>query len=79
MPRIKCASIECKWNNDTNMCTYGRTGHTLLMSNHYVTTVHDGRQHFHRCKAFELSDRAKELESEFQKFLDERDMDERST
>ena len=22
MPRIKCASVDCKWNSDTNMCTY---------------------------------------------------------
>lgn len=79
MPRIKCASVDCKWNSDTNMCTYGRTGHTLLMSDHYVTTVYDGRQHFHRCKAFEKSERAKELESEFQKYLNKRDIDERST
>lgn len=72
MPRIKCASIDCKWNSDSNMCTYGRTGHTMLLCDSYVMTVHDGRQHFHRCKAYEQSDWAKELESKFKNFLDKK-------
>lgn len=75
MPRIKCASIDCKWNSDTNMCTYGRTGHTMLISDSYVMTVHDGRQHFHRCKSYEQSDKAKELESAFMKFLEEKEQE----
>lgn len=75
MPRIKCASIDCKWNSDTNMCNYGRTRHTLLMNDCYVMTVHDGRQHFHYCKAYEKSERAKELEGDFIKFLEERGLE----
>ena len=55
------------------MCTYGRTGHTLLMCDSYVLTVNDGRQHFHKCKAFEKSERAKELEGAFKRFLESED------
>ena len=73
MPRVKCASVDCKWNNDNNMCIYGRTGHTMLISDCYVSTVHDGRQHFHRCKAYEKSEVAQQLESEFAKFLKDRE------
>ena len=69
MPQIKCASVDCKWNSDTFMCKYGRTKHTLLMGDCFVRTVNDGVQHFHVCKAYEKSERAKELESEFMKFL----------
>lgn len=69
MPRIRCASIDCKWNSDTNMCKYGRTGHTLLISDTYTHTVNDGFQHFHRCKGYEKSEEAEKFESEFIEFL----------
>lgn len=72
MPRIRCASVDCKWNSDTNMCKYGRTGHTLLIGDTYTHTVNDGVQHFHRCKGYEKSEEAARLESEFLKFLKER-------
>lgn len=75
MPRVKCGSIDCKWNSDTCMCTYGRTGHTMLINDCYVMTVNDGRQHFHYCKAYEKSKHAEELESEFMKFLEQREID----
>lgn len=72
MPRIRCASIDCKWNSDTNMCKYGRTGHTLLIGDTYTHTVNDGVQHFHRCKGYEKSEEAARLESEFLKQLAEK-------
>ncbi len=69
MPRVKCASIDCKWNNDNQMCTYKKT---LLLNDCSIMTLHDGRQHFHRCKAYEKSEYAKELESHFINLLESR-------
>ena len=63
MPRIKCASCECKWNNDKSMCTYKGV---VLMNDCSVMTVHDGRQHFHKCKMFEESEDYQELRRKFE-------------
>ena len=69
MPKVKCASLDCKYNNDSNMCTYKGT---LLMAESYIHTVHEGFQHFHRCKMFEKSERAQQLEDQFLAFMEER-------
>lgn len=66
MPKIKCASCECKWNNDKSMCTYKGV---VLMNDCDVMTVHDGRQHFHKCKMFEESDHVKYFKEHFMKYL----------
>lgn len=63
MPRIKCATCECKWNNDKSMCTYKGI---ILMNDCSVMTVHDGRQHFHKCKMFEESEDYQELRRKFE-------------
>lgn len=69
MPRIKCASVECKWNNDSSMCTYKGT---LLLADTYMNTVNEGYQHFHRCKMYEKSEHAIDLENQFLRFMEER-------
>ncbi len=66
MPKIKCASLECKWNNDKCMCTYKGV---VLMNDCFVMTVHDGRQHFHKCKMFEESEDIKYLKERFLKCM----------
>lgn len=66
MPKIKCASCECKWNADNHMCTFKGT---ILMNDCSVVTVHDGRQHFHRCKMYEESEEFKELKQKFLVYL----------
>lgn len=62
MPKIKCASCECKWNNDNYMCSYKGT---ILMNDCDIMTVNDGRQHFHKCKMYEKNEEYKELEQAF--------------
>lgn len=66
MPKIHCASCECKWNNDRNMCTYKGT---ILMNDCFVMTVHEGRQHYHRCRMFEESEDVKHLREQIMKFI----------
>lgn len=67
MPKIRCASIDCNWNSDANTCTYKSV---IPLNDCDVTTLHGGREHFHRCMAYQKSERAKELENEVKKFLE---------
>ena len=39
------------------------------MSDCSVMTLHDGRQHFHKCKMYEQSEEYKELEQKFFRLL----------
>lgn len=55
--KIHCAKIECKYNSDRNVCT----AKSIELSDHDVLTHWEGRQNFQRCKQFELSDEAKEI------------------
>ena len=52
MPKVICAAVDCKYNDDKNCCT----AKEICMSDHYIMTVWEGRQHFHRCEQYEMSD-----------------------
>lgn len=67
--RIKCASVECKYNSDKNMCQYKGT---LLLSDTFIHTVNEGFQHYHRCKMYEMSEEAARLEKDFISLMEER-------
>lgn len=69
MPKIKCASIECKHNNDSGYCRYQGV---VLLSDCYYHTVNDGQQHFHRCKCYEMSEESKKLYESLEKFYSEK-------
>lgn len=66
MPRIKCASVECKYNNDNNVCGYKGT---LLLGDWDVTTLNMGRMHFHECKMYEKSEHYISLEKTFEEII----------
>lgn len=56
--KITCASLECEFRDDrTGRCK----AKEISLSDHSVMTVHEGRQHFHRCKMFKESDEAREI------------------
>ena len=55
--KIYCASIDCEYNGDDNVCTAKEIG----MSDHYIMTLWEGRQHFNRCKAYKESTFAQEI------------------
>lgn len=57
MPKIHCATIECKYYKDNNTCG----AKEISLSDHSIMTVYDGRQHFHRCKTFEESEEARRI------------------
>lgn len=69
MPRVKCASIDCKWNNDNSMCSYKGI---LLLNDSYYHTTNEGRQHFHNCKMYEKSESAKLIEENFTSWMKEK-------
>lgn len=69
MPRIKCATVECKYNSPTGYCTYKGV---VKLSDCFVCTLHDGRQHFHRCKNFEMDESVEQMQKEIIDFFKEK-------
>lgn len=64
MAIVNCAAIECKHNKYT-VCGAER----IDLNESRVHTVHNGVEQFWRCKQFELSDEAKQIQAEYAKFL----------
>lgn len=59
MTKVYCADLSCKHCSDKGICTQK----TIALSFHSVMTLYDGRQEYSRCKMYEKSERAKELEA----------------
>lgn len=56
--KITCASLECEFRDDrTGRCK----SKEIILNDCSVVTVHEGRQHFHRCKMFQESEECKEM------------------
>ena len=50
MSEITCAAIDCEHIDDMNCCRLKE----ISLSEHYIHTVHEGLQHFWRCKMCQL-------------------------
>lgn len=61
MPKVICASLDCKYNGKGHQCTAKK----ITMSEHYMLTVNEGRQQFWRCKKYEKSEEMQEFEKQF--------------
>ena len=48
---IHCAALDCEYNNDNYECIAPE----INLSDHYIMTVWEGRQHFNRCKTYNES------------------------
>ena len=70
MNGLICAADDCLYN-DKHRCISKRVN----LSDHSVITVHEGRQHFWRCKQYEQSEQAKEIEQQMEAFLRRRTSD----
>lgn len=55
MPKVICAAYDCIWNDVNNQCRAKK----INLSDNYIMTVHEGRQHFNKCRNYEMSDEAK--------------------
>lgn len=53
--KVYCAEMGCKWNRDGH-CAADR----VFLSAGIVSTVHQGRLQYWKCKAYEESEAAKE-------------------
>ena len=71
MPIVYCAAIECKHHDDNNRCR----AKTINLSEALLHTVWNGVQQVWKCKQFELSDEAKRIRAELEKYTMERDVD----
>lgn len=66
--KIYCAAFDCKFCNDKGVCTEK----SIALSWHSVMTKYEGRQEFNRCKSYEMSDEAREMQKRIQKCMSER-------
>ena len=65
MTKIICASVDCKYNNDKNVCTAKK----VSMSWQSVMTVYEGRQEYLRCNQYEMDEFSKQIHEEMQKYM----------
>lgn len=65
MPKVICASDECKYNADDNTCICDE----VYLNDLSITTVYEGRQHLWRCKQYEKSEETKRMKEKFIKLL----------
>ena len=64
MPKVWCAAIECE-HNKNNQCK----AKEINLSNGNVHTVHQGFMHIWQCRAFEMSEQAKQFRKELDKYF----------
>ena len=67
---VVCASADCKWCDEDNYCTAGE----IHLNDMSIMTLWEGRQHLWRCKQYEMSDRAKQMLSDFERLCGEKAM-----
>ena len=58
MPKLKCASWDCVWNDTENQCR----AKEVSLNDLSIMTLWEGRQHLWRCKQYEMSEEAKKIE-----------------
>lgn len=63
MAVIKCGSVDCKHNDDSNICQRSN----IALSDCYYHTVNEGFQHFWKCKQYEESEELKSIKEAFRK------------
>ena len=67
MPKIFCAAMDCEFNGDDGKC------HTkdVALSDHSIMTLREGRQRYQKCKSYQKSQAAAEMEQFFIKAVAE--------
>lgn len=67
MTKVYCADTSCEFLNDKGVCTLKKIGLAWMS----VHTVNDGRQEFNKCRMYQKSQRAIEIEEFFAKCIQE--------
>lgn len=65
MPKLICAAVDCKYNGKGHQCTAKK----ITMSEHYMLTVNEGRQHLWRCKQYEMDEDIQRMEEQFKELM----------
>ena len=58
MPKIFCAAIDCEFNGDDGKCHAKK----VALSDHSIMTLWEGRQRYQKCKTYQKSKAATEME-----------------
>ena len=64
MAKVWCAAIECA-NNKNNLCKAAE----INLSDGHIHTVHQGYKQIWECKAYNMSERSKQLEDALKQYL----------
>lgn len=65
MPKVICASLDCKYNGKGHQCTAKK----ITISERYMLTVNEGRQHLWKCKQYEKSEEVEQFEEQFKRMM----------
>jgi hypothetical protein len=69
MPKVICAAVECIWNDVNNRCR----AKEINLQDNYIMTLYEGRQHFNKCRNYEMSEESKRIMNELkEKFFNDR-------
>lgn len=63
MPKIFCAAMDCEFNGDDGKCH----AKEVALSDHSIMTLREGRQRYQKCKTYQKSRAAEEMEQFFTK------------
>ena len=66
MPKIICGAVDCEHNRDGYHCDADK----IVLSEHSVMTVWEGRQQFWKCDQYEMSEQSKRLYEEFKRLIE---------
>ena len=66
MSKVRCAAIDCK-HNKGNKCSCKE----VSLKEWYINTVHEGRKHLWECKNYEMSESARQIYADIEKYLKE--------
>ena len=72
MPKVYCAAIDCEFYKDDGKCH----AKSIALSDHSIMTLWEGRQRFNKCKTYQQSQMARDIEKAFEKYrriLEERE------
>jgi hypothetical protein len=67
MSKVFCAAMDCEFNGDDGKCHAKDVG----LSDHSIMTLWEGRQRYQKCKTYQKSQAAAEMEQFFAKAVAE--------
>lgn len=63
MPRVRCGSIDCKWNDAGHWCKAKK----VLLGDNYIHTTYDGVRHLWECHQYEMGEETRSFLDDLRK------------